>query len=195
MTVIAPGSKRHFDLTAMAAIAIGLLLIAGSFVFIGEIRNGIRSTGWPAATGRMESHDTRRGCSRDGGYAPVPLYRYDVAGRSYEGTLITATQLLCFADEREALAFLGREYPLEATVKVFYDPAAPDSAVLRPGEYSKLGFALAPGMWLIALALIYAGWKAARPQAKLKISSRERTAPAAVKITLHRKGPNTPDAE
>jgi len=58
-------------------------------------------------------------------------YRYSVLGQNYENGRIRAISPHYF-DEQSALQAL-KDYPVGAQVKVYYDPARPDSSVLIPG--------------------------------------------------------------
>lgn len=124
--------------------ALGLLIVWASFA---GYRRGVRSEGWPMAAGRVvESRVVEETTWRGTGLgwhvekASYVRYAFEVGGTTYRSSKIDYDGMHPAFGEQ-----LSREYPVGREVRVFYDPEAPDDAVLFPGRPSagrSLGMAL-----------------------------------------------------
>lgn len=113
---------------AFMAAGLVMLLIRG-----GDLWRGYASSSWPATQGVITQAEIVEAEDSEGDpvYQAAITYRYDVGGRLYSGSAITAmdesTSLRVFADK--ALA----RYPAGSEVTVHYQPDDPATAVLEPG--------------------------------------------------------------
>lgn len=95
---------------------------------------------WPRIVGRIESAGVRRQTISSGrlgaGVIHVPdvRYRYEVAGVSYAGDVVSASK---GDDDAASAAAAAARYPVGASVTVRYDPADPTRAVLAPQTTDK----------------------------------------------------------
>ncbi len=112
--------------------------MGGLFVFLGwqDVARGLASTGWPQATGVVQSSTVERedsdGDAVQGNAARVKIvYAYTVRGQNYRASRFS------FGDgvpDSDAIAEgLVSQYPVGQTVTVYYSPSDPAVAVLRPG--------------------------------------------------------------
>jgi len=116
---------------------------------------------WQSTSGRItETHVETRISRRDHNghtqrsvrYEPVVTYEYQVGGTTYTGVKIqeaVKTYRKSKADE------LAAEYAVGALVPVYYDPQAPDNAVLVQGGGGAAGTILG-GVVMILLAAVVA---------------------------------------
>lgn len=118
-------------------LLMGLGLLAGgiitSVVFWRTWRLARASVRWPTVPGVILYSGTKSASVLRGGPATVAdvRYRYDVDGRSYEGTRISVGQYGT-GGGGHARAESAR-YPQGNDVAVYYDPAKPGESVLEPG--------------------------------------------------------------
>jgi hypothetical protein len=118
-----------------AFLACGLIFLGIIFATAGVISLGpaLGSTRWPAAPGEVLSAKI---ASRDGRPHPLVRYTYQVGGKAYTAARIsfhsTTSLPLPGLPAETAEAVLAR-YPAGKSMPVYYDPAAPDRAVLEPG--------------------------------------------------------------
>jgi hypothetical protein len=112
-------------------------LLIGVFdvVYGGSVAAHARARAYPHTEGVIvssaitnEAHDV---------HGVVVAYTYDVYGRSYRGTNYRGRDT---AQSGSWAADAVRQLPVGARVPVFYDPAAPSVAVLRPGLSGDDGF-------------------------------------------------------
>ena len=142
--------------TALASLVIGAFFIFGPLLFVGEILDADHSVHWPTAPGIVEAYDVQHGCGSFSLYRVQLIYRYIAAGAQRKGHRITATSQ-CFHTRKGAEAFLLRSYPIGAVVDVYFNPDDPDSALLRPGPSSKVGYLIVGAFWVFGAALLGAG--------------------------------------
>lgn len=117
------------------SLVFGLLVLGGVFgVFAlsGSYLELQGSENWPQAEGLIKTSHVETSISRrPNRYSPRVSYVYTVSGQTYTGTEI-AFKLLAMRSEQEARQFLTA-YPVGSVVKVYYKPAKPSVALLRPG--------------------------------------------------------------
>lgn len=84
---------------------------------------------------------------------PVLRYRYEVAGTAYVGFRIAFSG---YGTSRRALDDLIKPYPVGRSVRVYYDPQDPASAVLNNTSHSDWVFWLLVGVatWLVGVYLV-----------------------------------------
>jgi hypothetical protein len=87
------------------------------------------------------------------GSHPVLRYRFDVEGKTYEGTLLSHSDEAMQQADAEAVV---ARYPAGSEVTVYFDPSHPKRCVLEPGKEGPgcliAVFALAElvfGTWLL----------------------------------------------
>lgn len=98
----------------------------------GQIVGQIVSTHFPVATGQItHSEVSTHGGSKKTTFGVDIQYRYDVAGRSFEGRRFRYDDVASsnFAWAQEVVA----AHPVGAQTTVFYNPKNPQDAVLSPG--------------------------------------------------------------
>jgi hypothetical protein len=162
--------QRQNKRTAIAALVFGTLLWLGSFLFISDMYEGMQSAYWPKTMGLIESHDVARGCLRNRSYFAGLTYRYSVAGQTYHAHQITTTNRFCFPYPEQARDFLLKNYPVGASIAVFYNPQSPDEAVLRAGSYSRFTIVIVVAIWLMAIFLWIAGWKQFKKSSAVRVA-------------------------
>lgn len=118
---------------------------------------------WASATGNVVSLEIVEGQNRSSEtqqvirtYRPEVTYSYTVGGKEFKSSRIAFGKILYY-QSAEAEAFKSK-YGQGAQVPVFYDPAAPDQAVLDrdPSHATKLVFA-DYGMMIFGLVLLGIG--------------------------------------
>ncbi len=123
-------------------VVLGIVCLLGAggsvFALVGNLSmsgEASASESWPSAPGTMLSANYVVQRGRGTHYYEVHAsYEYVVAGATHRGNQVGFYKAGNFDDEADARAFVAR-YKAGAHVDVFYDPAAPDHAVLvRGGE-------------------------------------------------------------
>jgi hypothetical protein len=122
---------------------IALVALAGLFAFLAlttpKFFREIGSAEWSSTSGVVtRSSITAAHFSRGhfSGYIPKVEYRYAVDGHQFTGTRITFHLDETIYRKGYAESWVT-QYPTGKVVSVYYDPAAPSSAVLRPGMQSE----------------------------------------------------------
>lgn len=110
----------------------GLMLFAASalFVLIWVLarRRALRTKQWPWVPGRILSSGlVRENSGETSSMRASVAYAYEVAGRPFQ-----ASRVGVGGGKGSDLQIVNR-YPVGAQIRVFYDPAKPQSAVLEPG--------------------------------------------------------------
>lgn len=142
-------------------IGVSIMLIVALYLLLPALSALLRardSQKWPSVQGVLEhawvetreytqsvSHNQRFRVS----YFPQVRYRYTVAGQTYEGGRINIGAQVG-SSKRDAERILA-PYPPGSTVEVFYDPAAPENAVLERGINKTPVYA---GLAMLALAVV-----------------------------------------
>lgn len=131
--------KRLVKRSGALTLISGLFLISG----LGLLGYGLLSTvealqsrSWPSVQGavtvsRMDSYIDK---DEDGAtvmYKAVIQYAYQVDGRQYRGSRVSLGDYSS-SDPRSAAAIIQR-YPAGGAARVYYNPAAPEKALLEPG--------------------------------------------------------------
>ncbi len=94
-----------------------------------------RSNSWPAVDGEIVGHVAKPTGKKDGNrstYIGRAQYRYVVDGQTHTSDMTNFVNGPPRPDVGEALADVSR-YPVGESVTVYYDPAAPGTAVLENG--------------------------------------------------------------
>jgi hypothetical protein len=148
----------------LAATAALLFLVGALFAGIGllSLRRERAADRWPEVEGRITASQVAEETTQriDAGgqlrkrthYRPDVHYTYAVGARTLEGTRVTMLDVP--APSAAAAEAVVRRYPAGSRVRVHYDPAAPESALLeldRAVPYAP--FALTSVVWLAALVL------------------------------------------
>lgn len=136
-------------------IVLPLVLLLGGILLAGlgtRVGGDVRaSRDWPSTPGTVESAQV---AMRSEGnerklFAAQIRYRYDVAGRSFAGERVSFESGP--SPNRGLAEAIVQRYAPGSAVRVFYDPAQPQRAVLEPGGSSLLPWLL--GGLGVALAL------------------------------------------
>jgi hypothetical protein len=143
-------SRVAFPLRAFLGAACWMLIgvAAGGFFLFASVEGilqGLRSSSWPTARGRISESHFKSSSSSRGGPSGVVRFAYEVDGHWYESDRVTAASSSASADA------LSR-YRVGTPVTVYYDRSDPEWAVLEPGVRQD-SFILA----LFGLAIIL-GW-------------------------------------
>lgn len=136
-------------------IVVGLILV-GFGVY--NIYQANASEKWPTTTGEIVSSDVKRHAgeaskpNRRGGqsttYSPDILFEYDIEGETYTSSKV-AFGGVSFNDRADAQRIVDN-YPVGKQVTVYYNPKAPDIAVLEVG--------MSDTIWLLPIfGSIFAG--------------------------------------
>jgi Protein of unknown function (DUF3592) len=118
------------------------LFIAGVFAVLAVLmwrgwQDRQASPGWPWVEGTITKAETKRsvddphGEITHAGWLLVIRYDYQVNGQRYTGDRVKALPEQFFSEESAQNAL--KAYGVGQRVKVYHDPAKPQSAVLQPG--------------------------------------------------------------
>lgn len=153
---------RRKRMTAPKLVLITLVLLmwvaVGSIGMVSIVRETLAIQGsenWPSVQGeviesRVETRSSRKGRT----YAPQVTYTYAVEGTHYSGTRQQARNPI-MNSPAEAQGYL-QAYPVSAKLKVFYQPANPQNAVLKPGLVtSDYLIMLLPGLFVLLGLLVW----------------------------------------
>ena len=136
---------------------IGLLpILVGTALILFAVRNSRRaqaSLAWPSVPGRITSSEviTISGRNEDT-HTPRVHYEYTVGGRTYTGRRIAFGGIRSFS--QNAAMLLVEKFKPGTQAEVFYDPAAPDDAVLERRTGSSSLLLWAPGVLFILVGLV-----------------------------------------
>lgn len=163
-------ANRHSPVLLLI-IAVALLGFGGFFTWfgLGVLNRAERSTQWPFVAGVVTSSEVRSELDdkqKEMFWAAVS-YSFELEGRKREGSTISFGDYRS-SSRREFEAVVAR-YPVGKEVKVFYDPAAPETNVLEPGVTWGARIPLIIGGIFLALGLIFffapiIGWIMSRPE-------------------------------
>jgi hypothetical protein len=115
-----------------------LVVLASAIVFMSfcmsKFFREIRSKHWPSATGIISQCylQKEQGPKGSSWYVPEVVYLYTVGTQSFAGTRIDFHTEDHNYSKRYA-AWRLRNYPRGKLVQVYYEPGAPQNAVLEPG--------------------------------------------------------------
>ncbi len=127
---------------------IGLLfLVIGAF----QLRQGLKTNGWPATVGSMIASEVYYGPGTDRDYTVNVRYSYEVNGQKFESDRLRygnkSYEHWSSAKDEQLLFTPGKE------VQVYYDPISPHQSVLIKGiGYSWLALAL--GLMALVIGLV-----------------------------------------
>jgi hypothetical protein len=133
-------------------------IIAGGFTLIVGIRSRNRSMetqSWPSTQGVVKSSAVVSHPQWGGGrsFEPVITYEYSVGGQIYKQSRL---RVLGKYWNKEWAKGVTKRYPTGNRVTVYYDPAAPQQAVLEAGrEQVGLWTIFAVALGLVALGSLF----------------------------------------
>jgi len=118
-----------------AVILVAVLLVFGLVlggVGVYRYRIGKESSQWPSVQGKITyAHAQSSRTNKRNQYLPSVNYTYNINGKNYTGTRITAS------DEYQKTLIgaqnILKAYPVGAQVSVYYDPANPTVSLLERG--------------------------------------------------------------
>lgn len=145
-----PSQQRVMLGTVVLLFVISAALLAFGFLFL---QKAYASRNWPAVTGRIQNVrvtwdvDNSPESMGDREYYFEVRHAYEVDGQAYTGERYSfgdgsnaAGRI--YRSEDEARAAAAAAYTVGSDITVYYDPAAPESAVLQPdagfGAYAPL---------------------------------------------------------
>lgn len=144
--------------------------LGGVFGILYAVFDGLRSrrsANWPSTSGRVIESELRaykersRGISdrRDRRGTTMHLrYEYTVGGRRFVGHRARWVDVQVGDGMGEMIA----AHPVGRAVTVYYDPAAPQNAVLEPGAAVAGSFSMILGsLFFLAIALVMRGFRGA----------------------------------
>ena len=138
-------------------MAIGLQLGGGGLLVDG-LRNAnkaLLSRNWPTTVGRVVRAEPRGSStlsiSNPWAFDPGIKYQYTVEGVTYTGDRVSFGRIPSTA---EGVGIVLMQYPVGASVTVWYDPDDPDRAVLEPGASGDSWAEAALGLILVITGLI-----------------------------------------
>jgi Protein of unknown function (DUF3592) len=140
MSNVEDWDRRHALPPALSYVLIGAALVLG-FGFLGgaisQLWSSHKSKSWAQTQGVIsESKWVPNHLQHGEGTAQI-AYRYSVGGQSYEGTNILPGLNEYLTPDKQAKL---RQYPVGATVTVFYDPTDPQNSSLEIGVITELTF-------------------------------------------------------
>jgi hypothetical protein len=150
-------------------------LLCGGFFFLLTLGGGIglvlysqsskkkagASLQWPATPGTITVSDVRRSSSTDDdghttfSYYPHVEYTYSVGGQALTSKQVAFGGTQGFSDPNKASTLLAK-YPVNTSVRVFYNPQKPSEAVLEQRAGSGAKAALIIGIILIVISVMIA---------------------------------------
>jgi hypothetical protein len=145
-----------------AAVVVGLIALA---IGVSDAITWVARKRWPstfAVVQSVEAHEVvyrSRGSLRSGGYTPLVVYRFALAGANHVGSRLSGNDDR-FDTESEALRSVS--YRRGDTIKAYYNPKNPDDSILQPNT-------VLPGnAWLLAAACVcffgaFLAWHGNRP--------------------------------
>jgi hypothetical protein len=128
-------------------IGIGVILNV-----IDGVKSGIKSVSWPSTDGWITRSEIVKSTDPESAYEDAEVsYVYQVNGKSYSASVRSIG--LGYADFFRSPERIISNYPLDALVKVYYDPSKPEVATLETGLSAK---GLVTSL-TVAVLLIYFG--------------------------------------
>lgn len=153
-------SRSIFRLAFAAASAVCLWIAVQTLLHLSSAWiQAQASLSWPKADGRVISVEPDQSSQRRAGPSLHFRYEYTVSGKRFEGTQLTAGEVI----ETARLTEFSLQFPAGKEVKVSYDPANPSHAVLVPGPNPghRILFVVPPV--LLGMAACFA-WAAMQPR-------------------------------
>lgn len=147
------GQKRARRVAAVIIfiLAIGLIQDRVRLLLVGQ-----HSQQWPNVVGEVldAESDQIAGSQTGRSWMIRVRYRYQVDGREFESDRIAFSRQIGGRTRIQADDEL-QQYVPGGPVLVYFDPAQPDRAVLRPGPDRRAYFGLSFGVALILVALLF----------------------------------------
>lgn len=153
-----------------------LLLWLGSGLLLGasrEFMESLDSLSWPTVAGKVErselkiethkirtrSSDGIRRSATEDSFIPVIEYTFEIDGKEYQGTRLTAVRGGTLGDRASVEEKLKR-YPVGQSVTVSYNPTDPAQCLLEPGSWGGFLMLFALSMFLILFpcAMLFVVW-------------------------------------
>jgi hypothetical protein len=121
----------------------GILTLGGvALVLFGIsfLKDANASKTWPVASGKVQSTRPQRNTSSrkyNPTYHYAVTYGYEVDGSSFTNDRYSLgdgpTASKRFQSKSEAIAAARKDYPVGQAIDIYYDPAEPNSSVIKPG--------------------------------------------------------------
>jgi preprotein translocase subunit SecF len=152
--------SNHRSIALLIGLGIVTLIIGAGLFTHGAFliwRGGMEPRHWPTAQGRIESSEqfvqARTGpVDVDVNSTLHVKYKYSVAENSFTGDHVLREGDVSIGIGREAQE-MKAEYAAGALVQVYYNPANPSDAVLRPGTGSAMSYSILFAVICSALAI------------------------------------------
>src|SRR5215831_9139443 len=130
------------------------VLLAICFLAIGMpyIQEGTGGRGWPTVDGKILHSSVVSNTSNPLPFTTQILYQYKIGETIFHGDRI-GPEPSQFADRAGAQALVA-EFPVGATVKVFYHPKSPERSLLRPAFPARLIWFMVLSGTLFAAAIV-----------------------------------------
>jgi len=148
-------------------LVVGIFLIgAAGFAGVASARSLVQaraSDAWPSVPGRVTSSRTVFITGRHGSTGPDVRYTYAVGGQQFSGSRL---EVVSYSSNTSYASDALAEFKEGAEVPVYYDPAHPESAVLRRGAnwLAYLLPVLCAGMVVFGIALARLGLRLIRAE-------------------------------
>ena len=147
----------------VVAVVLGAVLIIGGYFALKYGQKSIdlakASVEWPSVPGKVERSEVVRSRDSDGDtmYRAEIIYRYAVNGEPLESDQRRIGATTSSSSSKGAYK-VTRAYPEGKDVTVYYNPAAPEEAVLEPGVFLESKILWYVGIVFMVLGLLLAGW-------------------------------------
>lgn len=146
---LAPLGQRLFGFVVSLVLHAVMLLVLLPLGFE-PIWESVRAGSWPQVDGVIKTSDVKTTYTSKGGARStvVVSYQYEVSSATYTGRRIC---VMGHSNKTfENVNDIAARYPVDAKVKVYYDPRDPTAAVLVPGTSGLIWLAvlIAVAMWI-----------------------------------------------
>jgi len=141
---------------------LGFLIVSGGALMLfglSFLKTATASQQWPTAQGKVQAVTVTRDRTSTSSsptytYAYTVTYRYEVNSNPYRGDRYSlgngSTASKRYPERSEATAAAAKNYRIGQSVEVYYNPADPTSAVLKPGANISTFVPLILGLFFIA---------------------------------------------
>ncbi len=139
-------------ISKLNTLIIILASLAGLAVTIFATNNSLnahKSKSWPTTEGTIYSSEVT-GSSR---YVPKIKYNYYVDTTEYSSERIRLKDMAQYKKQQDAQA-VANKFPVDAKVKVYYNPTKADEAILEPGVKGEHIFMLLIGLIIFIAPLV-----------------------------------------
>lgn len=147
----------------LVTLLIGIVFLIGGFFALKFGQKSIdlakASVEWPSVPGKVESSEVVRKRDNDGDtmYRAEIIYSYTVNGEALESDKRRIGATSSSSSSKSAYK-ITREYPQGQDVTVYYNPDAPEEAVLEPGVFLESKILWYVGLVFMVLGVLMAGW-------------------------------------